>query len=222
LWEDRKFPVLQDTLNPRIFYVQNEWPYKQEYRIKVDSAAIFSIYGKWNDSINNKFLFKGEEDYGDLYVEITGNETAGFGELLDGSEKVVRKSFLLEGELAFEDLPPGKYYLRFIEDANENGKWDTGNYAEKRQPEKVYYFNREFEIRKFREDTYNWDIGEVPIGKQKPLEITKNKPVVKQPRRDNQNNRNNKQQNTNRPNSGSPNPQGTGNRSIQQRESLTR
>jgi uncharacterized protein (DUF2141 family) len=216
LWEDRKFPISRDTLNPRIFYVQNEWLYQQEFQIIVDSAAFFSIYGKWNDSINNKFKLKSEEDYGDLYIEVTGNETPGFGELLDGSEKVVRRVPLSDNELVFEDLPPGKYYLRFIEDANENGQWDTGNYAKKQQPEKVYYFDRELEIRKFREDTYNWNIKEIPVEMQKPLEITKNKPVIKKPKNDNSNNPNNKQ-NTNRLNSGNSNFQGTG-----QRESLTR
>ena len=37
------------------------------------------------------------------------------------------------------DLKPDKYYARIVIDTNDNGVWDTGNYAEKRQPEEVYY-----------------------------------------------------------------------------------
>ena len=188
LWKKQDFTVAQDSLNPRVFYLGNKWPYNQEYQISIDSAAIYSIYNKWNDSINVKFRTPPEEDYGHLYVRIEGTEGSGFGQLLDSSEKVVKESPLEDGELAFENIKPGKYYLRYIEDTNGNGKWDAGNYAAKRQPERVYYFHSFFEIRKFSEIEHTWNINEVAVEKQKPLEITKNKPVEKkQPHRDEQN-----------------------------------
>ena len=188
LWEKQDFTIMQDSLNPRIFYLGNKWPYSQEYQITIDSAAIYSVYNKWNDSINVKFKTPPEEEYGHLYIKIEGIEGAGFGQLLDGSEKVVKESLLQEGELVFENIKPGKYYLRYIEDFNENGKWDVGNYAEKRQAERVYYFHSFFDIRKFSEIEHTWNINEVAVEKQKPLEITKNKPVEKkQPKRDEQN-----------------------------------
>ena len=188
LWEDRKFPILPDTLNPRIFYVKHAWPYEQEYRISIDSASIFSIYGNWNDSIGARFRFNSEKEYGNLYVTITGSEGPGFGELLDKSERVIRKSVLNEdNELVFEDLKPGDYFLRYIEDTNGNGIWDTGNYEENRQPEKVYYYNAAFTVAKYGSHEQDWDIKQIPIEQQKPLEITKNKPVVRQqPRRNEQ------------------------------------
>ena len=173
-------------------------PYEQEYRITIDSAAIFSIYGKWNDSIKTNFKFYSEKEYGNLYVKITGGEGPGFGELLDKSDRAVRKSILSDGELVFEDLKPGDYYLRYIEDTNENGKWDAGNYAEKQQPEKVYYFNAVLTISKYGSHDQDWDIGQIPVEKQKPMEITKNKPVVKQPKRNEQQEQNRQQQNTGR------------------------
>jgi uncharacterized protein (DUF2141 family) len=217
LWEDREFPITGDTLNPRVFYVENQWPYDQEYRITVDSAVFFSIYGKWNDSIKTQFKFKKEEEYGALLIAVTGNEpdVAGFGELLDNSEKVVRRVALRENGLDFYDLLPGKYFLRFIEDLNDNGKWDTGNYTEKRHPENVYYFDKVIEIAKYRDDTHNWNIKDIPVGKQKPLEITKNKPVEKKPKRerDAQNRQNQQQRNSNGSNF---QQNGSNNRSMQQ------
>jgi uncharacterized protein (DUF2141 family) len=212
LWENRKFPIVQDTLNPRIFYVENQWNYEQEFRITVDSAAICSIYGKCNDSIGTVFKFNSEKEYGNLYVNISGSEGSGFGELLDNTDKPVRKSILKNGELAFEDLKPGKYYLRYIEDTNGNGKWDTGNYAEHRQPESVYYFNSALEINKFGEHTQDWNIKQIPIERQKPLDITKNKPVVKQPKKNEQ--KQNKQQNSGRSNPFGGSIPGMGNRSL--------
>jgi hypothetical protein len=197
LWEARDFPVLQDSLNPRTYYIDHKWSYNEEYRIDIDSAAIFSIYNKWNDSIKANIKTKPEDAYGHLYIQIEGIEGRGFGRLLDGSEKIVRESSLIEGELIFENLKPGKYYLRYIDDANENGKWDIGNYAEKRQPESVYYYPAAFELKEFMgEWEQTWNVTELPVEKQKPLEITKNKPKEKQPKRS-EDRRNENQRNSN-------------------------
>ena len=208
LWEDCSFPILQDTLNPRLYYIQNQWDFGQEFQLTIDSAEIFSIYDKWNDSIYFKWKVRALEEYGDLYVKIVGNEFSGFGQLLDASERVVRSSFLFDNELIFENLKPGKYYLRYIDDRNENGKWDPGNYEEKRQPEKVYYFESLFEIGKLVSFDHTWNIKTIPRTKQKPLEIIKNKPKEKKPNRNEQRNQQNKnQQSTNQRSS---NQQGSG------------
>ena len=180
LWEIRDFPILADSLNPRAFRINRKWPYEREYRVSIDSAAFKSVYGKWNDKKQTGFKLKKEEDYGHLYVAIEGNgEIPGIGELLDGSDKVVRQVALKNGELIFPNLKPGKYYLRYIIDINGNGKWDTGNYKEKLQPEPVYYYPTFFEVSQNWEIESSWNIFETPIEKQKPLEITKNKPQQK-------------------------------------------
>ena len=49
-------------------------------------------------------------------------------------------------------LDPAKYKLKLIFDANNNGKWDTGNYYNHLQPEKVTYCKEIFNVRA------NWDV----------------------------------------------------------------
>ena len=218
VWEAHQFPILQDTLNPRLYYVQNAWNFGEEFGLAVDSAEIYSIYGKWNDSINFKWKFRSPDEYGDLYIKVVGNEHLGFGELLNASDKVVRTSPLYSnGELVFENLKPAKYYLRYIDDSNGNGKWDPGNYEEKRQPEKVYYFEGAFEIRKLLEIEHTWDIKALSRTEQKPLEITKNKPKEKRPKRNEQQNnqQDNQQNNQGRNDMGTPNTNRTTPQSLQ-------
>lgn len=186
LWENREFPIAGDTLNPRAFYVDRFWDYEEEFRIIVDSAAIFSIYDKWNDSINRPFKFKKEEEYANFIIRTEGAEGSGFGELMDKSDKVVRKSFLEDGVLYFENISPGSYYVRYIEDTNGNGMWDAGDYSEHRQAEKVYYNTKKFDFRKFQTLEQTWNLNEFPSEKQKPLEITKNKPEQRKTRTDRQ------------------------------------
>jgi hypothetical protein len=179
LWQEQDFPLKQDALNPLMYYVDSIFPYEQEYQIKIDSAALASIYGLENDSVQVNLKLKAEKDYAQLFIAVTGNDCSGFGELLDGSQKVVKQSPLKDGEIAFYDIRPGKYYVRYIEDANENGHWDTGNYAENRQPETVYYYSGFFDLKAWVELEQNWNVKEKPLEEQKPLEITKNKPKEK-------------------------------------------
>jgi uncharacterized protein (DUF2141 family) len=169
LWENRSFPITGDSLNPRIFYINKVWDYGQEFQFTVDSAAISGIYGNWNDSTAATVKFKAAEEYINIYMKITGRESDGFGELLNGSDKVVRTSALYDGELVFENLPPGKYYLRYIEDANGNGKWDAGIYKFHLQPEKVYYYPAPIDLpRKNSDMESEWNIREIPVDRQKP------------------------------------------------------
>ena len=54
----------------------------------------------------------------------------------------------------FDYIRPGNIYFRLIEDLNKNNIWDTGNYLKRVQPEPVYYFPSELEVRA------NWDLNE--------------------------------------------------------------
>jgi hypothetical protein len=86
---------------------------------------------------------------------------------------------LADGGALFMNLPPGKYYARLISDENNNFVWDTGNYAGRRQPETVWYYPKEIEIMKNWQIEIQdppWDVHATPFIRQKPLEITKNKP----------------------------------------------
>jgi hypothetical protein len=81
-----------------------------------------------------------------------------------------------QGRCTFYFIRPAKYYLRVIIDENCNGIWDTGDYASRVQPEKVYYYPHVLELKAlFEYDQDDWDIM-LPLNEQKPLEITKQKP----------------------------------------------
>ena len=60
----------------------------------------------------------------------------------------------VDGVIDFLKLAPGKYFIRVVWDANGNKIFDTGNYLNKIQPERVSFF-KEIEIRA------DWGISEV-------------------------------------------------------------
>ena len=51
-------------------------------------------------------------------------------------------------------LFPGEYKIKVVEDRNKNGKWDTGNYSQNIQPERVFFFEKPISIRGY------WDLEE--------------------------------------------------------------
>lgn len=176
LWQPVDFDFFPDSTNSLGFFINRPWKYGEEYRLEVDSAAIVSLYGKENNGYSGTFKIKKEEEYGHLYINIEGIDTTAYVELLNGSDQPVRKARMKEGGVLFMDLKPDKYYARLVVDANGNGVWDTGHYAEKRQPEMVYYYPKMFNIMQNWQVEETWNVPATPLNRQKPMEITKNKP----------------------------------------------
>jgi hypothetical protein len=140
-----------------------------------------SSYGIHNNTIDQVFTVKELEQYGNLLFVLTGlpeGKTA-YVELLDTQDKPFRKKRVINNEALFMDLNPGKLYARLFIDENNDGEWTMGDYELKRQPEIVFYNPNMYEIRAFTNHEESWDLDETPFNKQKPLEITKNKPEEK-------------------------------------------
>ncbi len=184
VWTPVEFDFFRDSVNTLQYYINRPWKYEETYQLTIDSAAIYSVYGKWNSAYTGKFTIKKEDEYGHLYLNVVGIEGNLFVELLNKSDVPVRKAKVKGGGALFMDLKPDTYYARLVVDANDNNEWDTGNYAEKRQPEAVYYSTASYNIMKNWQVEETWNVTAVPLEKQKPLDITKNKPkeVTKQKR----------------------------------------
>lgn len=176
LWVPVEFELRPDSVNPLRYIIDRTWGYGEEYLMEIDSATIFSVYGRWNDAYTGNIKIKNQDEYGNLFIHIHGIDTTAFVELLNSSDQPVRKSPYRNGGALFMDLKPDKYYARLIVDENNNGVWDTGNFAERRQPEKVYYYPKQLEVLVNWSTEEEWNVTAVPLEKQKPLDITQNKP----------------------------------------------
>lgn len=176
VWTPVDFRFFPDSTNALRYFLLRPWNYAEEYQLSIDSATIYSVYGRWNNTLKNAFKVKKEDDYGHLYINVIGVDTTAFVELLNNSDLPVRKAKVKDGGALFMDLKPDKYYARLTIDLNGNGQWDTGNYAEKRQPERVFYCPKLFQVMQNWQVEETWDVTAVPLQQQKPMEITKNKP----------------------------------------------
>ena len=198
LYEAIPFRLETDSLNPRKFVLRPSWEPGGKYKFSIDSAAVTSVYGLWNNTYEQSFTVKDLDQYGNLQISISGlpEGKKAFVELLNNSDKPFRKNDVKGNVVRFQDLPPGEVYARLIIDDNEDGLWTTGNYEELRQPEKVYYYPDKFVIRAYSDHLEEWNLHAVTEIKQKPLEITINKPKEKQRRNPNEERQQQQQQNS--------------------------
>ena len=178
VWQDIPFIFMADSVAPRQYQILADWQPGQEYQLKIDSLAIKGIYGLYTNKVENKLKVKTLEEYGTLYLNISGAGPHAVVQLLNSSDAVVRQQPVTDKRTCdFYFLQPStKYYIRLFNDDNNNGIWDTGNYGEKRQPEEVFYFPKVWEMKANFEFEENWDLHATPPDRQKLDEIKKQKP----------------------------------------------
>ena len=179
VWYQAPCEFRQMANSVRQYELLVDWRLETEYSFEVDSAAFIDIYGNVSAANKQGIKVKGPAEFSLLVVTVSGLEVADTSiivQLLSSSDSPMRDVRVKDGKATFEYLNPGKYYMRAFVDANDNGIWDTGDYAADRQAEAVYYYNQEIECKEKWDVTKSWNLTEVPRFRQKPAAITKQKP----------------------------------------------
>jgi len=144
---------LDDPVRRR-FSFDYEWKEKTKYTVFIPPGTFTDIFDLKNDTINLRFITRSIEDYGKLNLNVIIPDNANYiVRLMTTKDVVIRENSITGKEVIhYENLLPKEYKLKLIYDINGNGQWDTGDYSEKRQPEKVIYNSGKLQIRA------NWDL----------------------------------------------------------------
>ncbi len=171
-------PHVFEQVNTRTFVLKAEWRPGVEYSLEIDSAAFVSIYDLVNKPSKSGIKVKTEDDFSTILINITAPADSGdiYVQLLNSSDKVIYQQKVTDNTAEFFYVKPNKYYLRAFIDRNKNGIWDTGDYDNHQQAEPVYYYHEELECKAKWDVTRNWTLEQMPRYRQKPKEITKQKP----------------------------------------------
>ena len=74
-------------------------------------------------------------------------------------DKIVQEHFLIDSaEVKYQYLLPGNYVLKLIIDQNNDQEWNTGNYIEGIQPEKVLFYEKDITIKSNWDNDITWTI----------------------------------------------------------------
>ncbi len=175
LWYNARWLLREkEDANIRTYEILAEWQPGYEYSLELDTAAFVDIYGKEFYGLKKGFRVKALDEYGTLQVNIPS--LAGknvIAQLLDRGDKVVKEYKMSDGVAKFWYLEEKEYYLKVIIDANDNGKWDTGDFECLLQPEEVYYYPTEIACRAKWDIVETWDPTAKPLDEQKPSALRK-------------------------------------------------
>lgn len=158
LYQPMKFELEEDSLKVRRIYVDAPWKQSTEYLLELDSAAVYDIYGRFNNKMEKKFKVRSEEYYGKIQLTVKGVSGNTIIQLYKSDEakaengkrkyNVVReKKITQDGEVVFDLLPEGKYKFRAILDTENSGVWNTGLYLKHRQPDEIIYLPAEISVK---------------------------------------------------------------------------
>lgn len=176
LWHDIPYEIEKNERTNRNYTLYAEWRPEQEYKLVIDSLAFTGLYGAFSDKIEQTMKVRSLDEYSALFLNIPKADSSAVVEVLNAQDVPVRQAKVVNGRADIYFLQPGKYYLRLFNDHNGNGVWDTGLYADKRQAEEVYYYPQPLELKAMWEVEQDWNLDAVPVEKQKPIDITKQKP----------------------------------------------
>ena len=117
--------------------------------VEIDSI-IANTLSTLTDSSKTDSLLVESITFGKLEIITATNSPCVF-QLLQ-NEKVIIEFIFAAKPYDLLDITPGKYQLKYIADSNQDGIWNTGDWENKTQPEKVINYPNEITIRS------NWDL----------------------------------------------------------------
>lgn len=156
----------------REYTIEANLEYGKNYSLELDSGACSDVFGLYNNTFNSIFSIRKEESYSEVSFTLDNIPATPMQvQLLSSQDKVVKENTCQQGVVSFDFIEPGTYYLRAYHDINKNEKWDTGNYAQKRQAETMYYYPKELILRVNGDISLTWDMGLLHPLEQKPEAI---------------------------------------------------
>ena len=129
-----------DSLDMKVWHLKADWQPKKKYKLVVPAGAFRNVAGEMNDTLRNDYVTFDPEKYGVVIVKINGKSPeANYVIYLknESGKTIAEVKNATTGTYTFNYVTPGKVKLAVLEDGNANGKWDTGNLIERRQPERT-------------------------------------------------------------------------------------
>jgi len=156
-----------------VYTINYKWVAEMNYQLKIDSSAFKSIYKKTSNKLSSDFKIRSLDEYSSVKMFLSEHNPTAYLQILDSKDALLYTKQAQEKGVVFKYLKPGDYYVRMFVDENENGKWDTGDFTTKQQPEEVYYYQKKLTLMANWEFEETWDYTKLPLLQQKPVELMK-------------------------------------------------
>lgn len=159
------FTITKDSTSRRLS-MKYRWKQGVTYQLAIADDALTDLYGNKNKAAVKKFDIDKPENYSQLTLKITVPEpNKNYVIQLYRDEKNILRTDVINknSSVVYNNYINGKYHVKVIYDANKNGKWDSGNVKESRQPENIWLYDKEITLRP------NWDAEEAITIPKEPV-----------------------------------------------------
>lgn len=167
----QEFTAKISEANPFQIQIQSVFKEGKKYSLTVTKETVSSYY----ESILKSYRFDFESDkienFGSLVITLENAPEQNFWlQLLSENGKVLYSRLGKSDVVDFKSIQPGKYKLRILVDNNENGIWDSADFASEEFAEDVYTLEKTIEVRPLWEIRETWNLetetGETPISSE--------------------------------------------------------
>lgn len=161
-----------DSLTQELVFLADLQP-GANYELLLDSGAIHDVYGTTHIKGTYGLLVKTPEDYSTLRVKTIPFDPKVRIQVMNNKDNVVREQAAEEEGALFIHLKPDTYYLRLYIDENGDGRWTTGEWKSKRQPEPIIYFPEKVQTKSNWDFEEEWTYNTTQSTNSKPSELIK-------------------------------------------------
>lgn len=151
------FAAQKDPNNPKLIILKYKFKQKANYQLTLNEFAFTDIYGDKNKKSFKRFTLNKTENYGTLTIKLNVPDTskAYVAQILNSEKQLLKTVSLTKNtSIILKDYLTGKYKVRIIYDNNRNGIWDSGSVKRGTQPEHIWLYNKDVNLRA------NWETEE--------------------------------------------------------------
>ena len=157
------YTLLKDSTSNKKLILKYQFEEDSVYMLIYDKGAFSDIFGNINDSATLSFKVNNRESYGTLTMRLSGYNENIILQLINSKDIVVKENYLTNeepAEIFYPLLEKGEYTVKAIFDLDGNGKWTTGDYYSRRQPEPVSFYPGIIDIKVQWDLVQDWEINE--------------------------------------------------------------
>lgn len=186
LYEDSvkvdNYRLERDSLHPMQYGIRYNWRSNKSYILRLEEGAFQGYFDEQNALTNFPFTRDDGDRYGHLTLTFklpTDSAEQYVLEFIDEANTIVHQSDItsMDTTITYKNYLEGKYRIRVVYDTNQNNQWDPGDLKTKTQAERIWYYNKVFNIRPNWEQEETITIPELDSPRQQlpRSETTKNR-----------------------------------------------
>lgn len=124
-------------------------PIRPRFSLAISKKAFVSVEQDSSDTYKQAYEMQDLENYGSISGALnpTTANTSYIVQLIHPETKEIIYETKTMKNFVFPYVEPYTYEMRAIEDSNQNGRWDIGNFKTRIKPEAIYFFPTKIKIK---------------------------------------------------------------------------